>query len=543
MIYTFQLYKPETNTWVEVNPIHSGCTLNAVREGIRKRINFNGKLIFYGSEFSYLYLNYLNELFQYDFRVLKNGAVYVTGKLSAVGKYDLDKKTCELTFKVIDKYYQLQKEWEKEYNILSQTKNTIQLTGTSQSFTFFNEDMNPGVYPKPDAPENFIIDTVAIPPAWNATTYYIPFYRPDGEYRSQCIVTYQNKHYKCTNSNTGQIPSSNSSYWSEVDYIAYTQQRINFKATDDFVFDENILCYVHGSRYPVEITANFNNCLKLYDVLKYLSDQTYTFVSISETNFCTWFATVGISKVFISQKSDIKRYKESNPATICNFTLKRFLEIIKTTFNLDWYLTDANEFRLLHAEEIEFNGTGVDLTTLKGTDWSLKKREFEQDSDKFIGRETWKFETSTKDFDTLELNYLSIDEANSKEYQISDINNNLTFVMDGNESVADTGIVFLAADNQNEILTYNDKINGHFSADGLLECFLKYDRPYSKTIDYKNLVKGYAKKLNDIAAPTVDINELDFNKFVKTTISDETIIQEYIENIDGNNATYKLIMK
>ena len=443
---------------------------------------------------------------------------------------------------------------DTEINILARSPKTANLFVTTWLDVFY-EAQGTG---SPVGKTDYLLCDTVLPDDWNAVTDYI--YAIDACSPGECyqggtdsFSRYAGVSYVCLISNTNKRPDLNPTYWATFHpplLDEYRQERARFEFDGSSYDPEtglNVKAFCSSTVYEI----NFDRCVKLYDVLKellYVVDPT---INIDETgaNEYSSYLNSGsspsdgeLANLLIADKSDIKRYASSNPASFEYMKLKRILKLYKDIFNLDWEIDDSNYFKLRHPSEISrtlptpaINYPEHYLRSFKNRNWTQGFTRYKHITEKVLNKERWEFENSpTLDFKGLPIEY---DNEHTEEikYNLEDVNNDVSEVTRANnDGVSDSGFVIFATTfngtsydivNKNGIRVSYVLYNGKLATTRLIsEHHTTGDRPYAKGevngVPGVTLVKKNDKEVENLLAPYEDLNVLDFNSLVETDLAD-----------------------
>lgn len=529
--------------YVLSNPIKDGATILKQRDDNFRgvvRTKFRGNLLFYNisngnDEYSILknFLDSGEEII--NAKIYYNGSERISGVLNLnTGEWDDNKKTARLTFQPEDEYSQIYKGLNTEYNIKSSTKESVKIQYQSKiayrttecwdgPFSDYVLNHDPDGRRTSGAPEDVALE-------WDYYNLESSVECEDG-----FIYTYS----------TNVLPFAYNDF-EENKYLGREKGAL---------FENGIYNYPPYNNYHsrTDLTTEIGNSIefteffKLYDVIYDLLQLIDSSVNISESNYCTYFTVddIRFNYLMLADKSDVKRYNATEKADFENITFEKLMLQIKQMFNLNWHL-DSGVFKLFRPESLTLPSFSTypkhDFTTINnGSSIVNNQQKFVFNSEKYF-KEKWTLEESSyKDgfgngiidemFSSENIQYSSLD-ATEKEYNLSDINNNIWYLKFDPEDANDTGFVFIATEEilgvryirytffeDAEYYQNPSKVNYLMSPESLINTHHKTDRPYSKGVidgEETALTKRLDREYNFSNVPVWDINEINFSYLVKT---------------------------
>lgn len=499
-------------------PNYEKCSIIVKEEGIngvRKRYELQGDLIFYDDEFDYLYNEYyLNEIYEIDITIQKSEIAgdYLVGKLSLQGKYKVAERIAELKVKIIDVYTTLTKNQNKDVNILNAVvQSTVTINTQSETKIYYIYQTWDDIVPEPYIPifvEDLAFDETQI--AWDFDSYETDLINK--------VRTYTLKRQVAPTEYIGYDYYANVNEWSKA------------SVTTDDLF--------------IALRAR-----TLRSCLNYMLSQIYNTITVP-ADFCEYLRNFDISTykytIMIMQKSDAKRPYDSNPATILNITFETLMKYLNKIFNLDYYI-ENNKLYLKHVSEKTFTTDANLFTNYKNKNWTTALTEFENQFD-LPSQENIYFEQSNNSlFSECKYEY-DYENGDVKEEKFSEINNDIKYLMLNLSEVSDTGLVFLIGYEEEGVATYvshTPYFNGDMISDNLKVNFLNDNRPFTKDTLQSGvtLTKAYNVNAGIIRCPIDNINTIEFNKLYKTDLSSACRITEIKENMNGSLAEIKIKIK
>lgn len=329
------------------------------------------------------------------------------------------------------------------------------------------------------------------------------------------------------------------------------------------LFDKKVVTTKVGENtYQTETSfkygAKFQNGFKLFDVLSAFLFSLCPDLTL-KSDFFQWnadnisdinYETGELSKVknlILFQKSDVKRppsesdilagFAADDAATIANTSFDDLLQDILTTFKLQYWIDDDNNFRIEHPSY--FNKVlGLDLTDQTRTDLKFRigTKVYSYVTDGLPKREkfTWMDEVSFGDFAGQDIVYQStcsgISDKNNKNIDVKNITTDVELCLDNpdeDSDVSDEGFVLMACDADNNLLYQTPILGGHTLNNTLSWAALQYD--YFR---YNNYFKDFIlnnnaevtqkllpnKKQTGVIAVLCCGEDFDPDKLVKTVV-------------------------
>lgn len=277
------------------------------------------------------------------------------------------------------------------------------------------------------------------------------------------------------------------------------------------LFDQSIVTTkISDTTYQTETSwkygAKWQNGFKLYDILSAFLT-TICIGTNLKSDFFQWnpdnvstvnYATGEDSKVLnliLFQKSDVKRppsesdiingFAPDDAATIANTSFDDLITDILTTFKLQFWIDDDNNFRIEHPSY--FNKVlGLDLTDTTRDDikFRLGLSVYNYVTDGLPKREifTWMDTASSGDFAGQDIVYQStcsgISDQNNKNITVKNITTDVQLCLDNpdeSSDVSDDGFSLMACDEDNNLLYQTSILGGHVLNNTLAWAELQYD--------------------------------------------------------------------
>jgi hypothetical protein len=123
-----------------------------------------------------------------------------------------------------------------------------------------------------------------------------------------------------------------------------------------------------------------------------------TDIPIGTKNYVTLVDPNPLNGMVVYQKSDIRL--TSDRATLWNVTFNDLMDILKTMFNIDWFIDDEGKFRIEHWSYFENTAASdTDLTLLDSGKWINKKNKWSYEIEDMPTREHFEWaEANSIDF-------------------------------------------------------------------------------------------------------------------------------------------------
>ena len=207
---------------------------------------------------------------------------------------------------------------------------------------------------------------------------------------------------------------------------------------------------------------------------------------IGSKNYVTNTDPNPLNGMVLIQKSNIRT--TSDPATKWDMTFNQLMEMLKNTFNVDWFIDDDDKFRIEHVSYFDTtSGSDLDLTALDGGKWVNRMNKWEYDTNEMFSREHFKFNDSFyEDFIGKDIEYNRIatfcrykDKVKNYEPGLSTDALNLYVKM---ESLENDGYALVTVGSDmvilNEVGTLSSDIlpNAHLSWANLHNNYWRHDR-------------------------------------------------------------------
>lgn len=504
--------------WLEVACVYSGATLERELEGdLRIRDALDGSFVFYGNVFTAL--DSMTDL-NIPIRVSIDGTIRITSDLSLIGKYDEKHNRCELTAEQTDEYTTLLKNLDTEVDLttLEETEVSTAFTTSLDTLARGWESGFSGAIPLID--DYLLFSGSNSPPPWNAGWNYIAaeeisgypkLWGGDSDY-SFCL--FGGVVYIAITDNTNRQPDIYSITpdpdWLVMQGIYYDkfgQERGDYQFDEDAVWDISL----NKWRLANTTTANYTyeqTFYKLFDLLEELVTTADPANNIIESSYCTYFDTYfpDLKELYIATFKDE-----------ANISLSEVIEMMLNKFNLRWEL-DSLLFKFKHPRQTGLS-TGTDLTSFKGSDWSVY--EYEYDPADKVGKEIWQFgESNRTDFKRQGITY---DNSITDFKEYTDGYNTDYIVANGTQD----GLILVIIDSGNiktgvGAVSGSTIINADLSVANCIQDHLKYNRPFATgEINGSDETLNTAKNnIVNLAAPVRYLDEIDFTRSVITGLAD-----------------------
>lgn len=242
-----------------------------------------------------------------------------------------------------------------------------------------------------------------------------------------------------------------------------------------------------------------DNGMLLEDILDFFEDEFscgWSFVSdffsinpdmTAPANAAYTSALSNLQNLAVWQKSDVKRADAASNATKAIISFQRFLEMLRDQMQV--YLSiSGSTFRLEHISYYA-GSNGLDIS---GRQEIEGLHDYTYDTDDLPVRERWEFsDNMDRDFRGVPIEYDNActdqDDPQEKVFQLSEVNNDVEFIVGSDEEVSDAGFVFAnlyyngstySLVQETNAWTGNLKLNGHMSMPNLHENYWRHYRPF-----------------------------------------------------------------
>jgi len=484
----------------------------------------------------------------YDFVIRYNGVDKFPGIIRyCTDAMQWDKSKCKVSVRVdvSDAYTCLLDAWEEEINILAGTlKKTVGYITGELAYTSCQEFRSVGD-PDFDDVEDLISDCISGQNGWTAYQHIVD--DPGSGPVLRWTTYYVREEYTAACSGGSPIPPPGDGWILEDDncptdalyvraltqgeqspitggtYEYAVQWAIAGVSDDPISIDNGVLLE--------DVADDFNPCSGsiVSDFFTINPDASYP------ANDPYTEALANLSSVLIFQKSDVKRPDVSGNATNGKWTYKDFLTALKMQFNVEPRII-AGDLRLEHVSYWEQSVNGLDLTAgayaerIEGlhayTYVNIAANKFEH----------WQFaDRCSPEFEGVAIVYDTYNTPEQLTHQIERITNDVGYISNNPDSIADDGFVFVAAfdtgggayvlvSEENEYFTGTSQINGHLSIPNLQSHYHKYQRLQisgSMNLTPTTFESSVRRKIQvdiQIKIPVEDYFNLDFSHLVKTQI-------------------------
>lgn len=555
MAYTFEI---NSGSWVEVNPIFNGGTLERIVEddNIRVRDLVGGTLTFFGADFDTL--KAILPTSEYSFRVKLNGVVKVTGLLNLLGEYNDKEKVCKFSFTQSDQYTEILKNIDKEFSLRGYLGTPV-LKPYESFINTVNADYALGAVVGtgivPGFVDGLVNDSIQL---YSATTQYTQatLYTEDNGASlwygdlNDCFATNGSGGYFVAiqdnlNKDLPAIGEDND-YWAP---LATTTGQIkhNVQEYADYQFDSSATYDEENNRWTLANDTFSDYVVNTYAVrmfllLELLLTQADSTININESTYCPYFDTwTQYKKMYFTDFSN-------EPFTKLSDIFNMYLVI----FNLDWKIDSSKNFYFVHPSEINKTvpviGTNPEyhLNDYKGNNWTVWNYNY--DFSEHINKETWQFGESDDENFTIQ----TIDYDNSFEDDKA-----YTTGIQTDFKAAQTAkdgqllmVTILTEGVQNiqsatrPVAPFTPIINGDVSTIFCVYNHHFYNRPFASGEFLGSTYTLEQKRSNEItiSVPVQDPTIWDFENLVKTDLADIELKQVTV-NMDGQIAELKGVFK
>ena len=284
----------------------------------------------------------------------------------------------------------------------------------------------------------------------------------------------------------------------------------------------------------------FDRCRYLIDCIEYMASQICgATVTSSFLNDATNYVTLGANHynlLTIAQKSDIKRWDSTNPATFADMSWNEMMDIL-TSMNLRW--TYDSTTNVVTIEHVSFWGAAEGLD-IRNEEMAFNTNKYKYKKETLYKYEYWswmeagndEFQPSNIWYDT---NCVNQDPGNNKKETSYNVTTDIQYLLDCSEdsdlvsNISDDGWVILANYMDGADLTvYRSSRplgNVYFNADMgwgiLLRAFFKHDRMqmtgYINGVE-TNFYSAVKNKLQETAI--VYCYEFDPSQYITTELGE-----------------------
>jgi hypothetical protein len=317
------------------------------------------------------------------------------------------------------------------------------------------------------------------------------------------------------------------------------------------MFIENGLFYLPNCT-NIQIFKTFDDGCRFLETLKYLvskADSSLTVdINPANANFVVHYLQrfTYLRNILIYDKSDIKNPNSGDPAPFEMITIKKYMEILKAMFQLDWYIDEVGGvkyFKLRHPSENLTSTVWINLCNYKGENLSRNIGEYQANSTIAVRKYGLEFEKSSNpDFDYGYQEYDTFEEA-INTVQLSDTVTNIGYLYSLPESFSDFGLCIVACDSSNNVLQtphgiINDKdfVNAPLCASRLVYDHWNYSAAYPIC-----KVNGVLEQVVNTAIgtyktakydlPLTDFDDINVNGLVITDLSETLGVNMYVNTI------------
>ena len=224
-------------------------------------------------------------------------------------------------------------------------------------------------------------------------------------------------------------------------------------------------------------------------------------------NYVTSVDPNPLNDQLMTQKSNIK--PTSDPATKWLISFNELMDLLRDTWNVDWFVDDDDNFRIEHYSYFQ-KTVDTDLTALDSGRWIGAKNKWTYDTPNMPNREHFEFmESSGEDFIGKDIVYNRIATGNryndnQKDYLVG-ITTDVPYMVNEPDKISNEGWAFVTNDggyirNETGVLTGDLIINGHLSWANLHDAYWKHGRVISvgSMNDVNTNFSDYQKTLKQI---------------------------------------------
>jgi hypothetical protein len=567
-MYSFELNIGDWGTpvvgggWVEANPIWNKCNINKSTEPdtFRTSTKVNGLLTFNGNEAVILKALSVDNLY-ISLRIIYDGDEIWQGELQLLGKFNMEKKQCDLETSVSATLYQkIKTGMELKWPDVNET-----VSPATVNFTFttwldqIGQAFEKGQTGANIVPDNYNVTENAMTAfqTWDDETEYgvasyLDNYLWQGHYRTIperypvipiSFVTKNSKYYVCILAdNIGKDPETETTYWKEIelsasDCIYYSQERSYFQNYDEyFAFDSNLnLWFRAGSGVNGTYDNLVTQCQSVFNILEKLLLRVDPLIEIYEVTAAENTGFIPYLETYYSTGHLIYHWASLDEVT--EISLSDIIGFIQTCFNVTWKL-EGNIFVFRHASEIPITVGSSDaykLMTYLGKDWTVWDEDDSQ-ADK-ICKERLTFGNSNAriDFYDQEIDYNNYYETtkdistNFNTDFVDIFNNDLDGILMCHHELG-----YLVLSQKDGLINAHDKFNGYLSTSNCFADHYIFGRPFTKgTLKSNETEYTFTRKRN------IEIN-LKVPYFVPDIIDIENYL---VETSNGDLEVRELIIK
>lgn len=490
--------------WITANPLLDNVGLVKERSDrslfiLRKKLT--APLTFTSNEYVQLLALKTAGYQSVDIRISNNSVVKFEGLLMLYGDFDDNKKVCLLETIYTDAYNDLLKNGDIEVNALSSSIQTCAIV--EQSSIYLLNELPCFTKAQPESE-------------------FRKLYDPDGNISADPLNTHPDwSFFIHTGDDDTECPAGFTRH-------EYTSTYISFEIVGEY--EEPELDFFQGLYMKAGLISQLAKRDDLdrfrlgTDVIEAILLATDSTVNFDINTYSDYFKIdyPNLEFILIADKSDIKRIGASNPAKWEITSFNDWMFYYRVMFGLEWLL-DSGDFKFKRADSFTSPVSGNDIST-----YINNLNHYQTSADNKFSRETWTFEYSPNlNFRTSVLDYETFSE-NTQAYNLENINNNITDIINNPDDYQDSGFVFVATTDQTtyyEIInqTFPDPFqalkNYEFAAEKLVEQHNAIDRPFPNAKQDGNSVtltprpdEGYIFS----GIPIYDIDDINFDKYVIT---------------------------
>ncbi len=483
--------------YIEVNPLIAGNGIVKYRDEknfykIRKKLK--SELTFTGEEYRALIQLRDSESKFIELKIYNNSVLKLYGYLLFSGLWDENKNMCSMLFQTVDNYSELEQNLEVETNILALAKTSVFMTQES------------------------IVYEVTLPCYAGSRIESTLYYDPDGQVSQDPGEAHPDWAYYLSNGEQSGCPPSSYSYKFITTYVTFAHPDY----TKSQLYAE---WYIKAASSSETASIELDRAVSEYSILENLLGKADSALSISKSAYSDYINDIDneIYNMYFFDKSDVKRYDSVSPASYQYIRLNEILNYYSKWLNLHYNIDESNNFTLKFINDLtEANYATYpahDLTTFKNINWTNNQKRYVNDVSNKTSKEILTFETTGSYFD-YELFFDNVIEESFIRY-----NNDVAYLISDPEEVDDDGFSVVTCNASNYIINKTpgatEIINYGMRPDRLLYDHMRNaNRPYSTGklgTSSITLTKEKDKELN-YKIPIYDIDEIDFDYFIKTDI-------------------------
>jgi hypothetical protein len=304
-----------------------------------------------------------------------------------------------------------------------------------------------------------------------------------------------------------------------------------------------------GSNYKFTGTAYLSSLLDYFLTFTSITRDSGYFPYLATSSFTsginiwlmTWF-----DAYYATTDGSTPTPIDGSSSAATQITFERLLELLKITFNIDWYISSSKLY-FIHPSERSFITSSIDFKDIDGYNYSNKNFTGQKEQD--VRNELWELKKmpllnyAYSDFYRLYTQaYTYGGLRKSLKYQIDDLNSNLIELKLNASTLEESGYAFVMADNSSKEITkitdptYGSILNFEGAMGYLYPRHLKYDRP-------KKISGGtvYPSQKVSYLAPVANLVAVSATTYYKSDITNKLVLESLSLPLDGELATWNFI--